>query len=99
MNQQITPATSTTERRRRLSGRSYRAATCVGAVLVPLIFGNFLLNHPTHTPAYGDIQTKEAKSTTAGGQNNDCLAGVSHVRNVRLYSQNDEDGALLQILR
>jgi FkbM family methyltransferase len=32
-------------------------------------------------------------------QSNDCLISVSHVRNIRLYSQNDEDGALLQILR
>lgn len=98
------PATPTEERRPCLSGRSYRAATCVGAGLAALIsFGNFLLNHPILTPPANndDIQTTEAKkSTTAGQQNkNDCLAGVSHVRHVRLYSQNDEDGALLQILR
>mmetsp|Transcript_10852 Transcript_10852/g.16189 ORF Transcript_10852/g.16189 Transcript_10852/m.16189 type:complete len:340 (+) Transcript_10852:154-1173(+) len=30
---------------------------------------------------------------------NDCLSKVQYVRNIKLYSQNDEDGALLQILR
>lgn len=53
------------------------------------------------------IQRKDAVLPAAVGyehdantqQNSDCLLGVSHVRNIRLYSQNDEDGALLQILR
>lgn len=30
---------------------------------------------------------------------NDCLSRVENVRGIQLYSQNDEDGALLQILR
>lgn len=33
------------------------------------------------------------------GQMQDCLSRVGNVRNVALYSQNDEDGAILQILR
>lgn len=33
------------------------------------------------------------------GQMQDCLSRVSNVRGVALYAQNDEDGALLQILR
>ena len=30
---------------------------------------------------------------------NDCLVQLGHVRDIKLYSQNDEDGALLQLLR
>jgi hypothetical protein len=31
--------------------------------------------------------------------NNDCLSRVHNVRDIKMYSQNDEDGALLQTLR
>jgi hypothetical protein len=31
--------------------------------------------------------------------NNDCLSRVQNVRGIKMYSQNDEDGALLQTLR
>lgn len=84
---------ATKERRCRLSRRSCRAATFVGAALV-------LFLNPAAMMIFGNtanIQTTERITTT--GENNDCLVGVSHVRSVRLYSQNDEDGALLQILR
>lgn len=30
---------------------------------------------------------------------NDCLVQLGHIRDIKLYSQNDEDGALLQLLR
>lgn len=30
---------------------------------------------------------------------NDCLVQLGNVRGIKLYSQNDEDGALLQVLR
>ena len=82
------------------SGRSSRrAAMFLGAALLLnaaslMIFGGNLFRNPKN-----DTQNMMLSTSTTGQENNDCLAGVSHVQNVRLYSQNDEDGALLQILR
>jgi len=41
----------------------------------------------------------EPSSYYGHSSSNDCLSKVQNVRGIKLYSQNDEDGALLQILR
>eukprot|EP00957_Ditylum_brightwellii_P126133 9615713-Ditylum_brightwellii.AAC.1 len=38
-------------------------------------------------------------ATTTAKKENDCLSRIDNVRGINLYSQNDEDGALLQRLR
>lgn len=43
--------------------------------------------------------TDSSTNATTLTQINDCLLRVANVRNIKLYSQNDEDGALLQTLR
>ena len=42
--------------------------------------------------------TQHSSSIYSKIKTNDCLSHVSHVTSLTLYSQNDEDGALLQIL-
>ena len=91
----IQPAGNGNERSQSLFGKSFLGAVFVGAALLLnaaalIFFGIKGQINPT------DIQIRKDTTTE---QINECLAGVSHVRNIRLYSQNDEDGALLQILR
>ena len=59
----------------------------------------FIVNSLNPNVNVADSQVLKKDSTTTTGQSYDCLASVSHVQNIRLYSQNDEDGALLQILK
>ena len=55
-------------------------------------------NYPTNNIAAKEQNSKGNNIAAKGQNSNDCLIGVSHVTGIRLYSQNDEDGALLQIL-
>ncbi|EJK61162.1 hypothetical protein THAOC_18395 [Thalassiosira oceanica] len=46
-----------------------------------------------------DGRTASSFAGLRNGDNNDCLSRVGTVQGIKLYSQNDEDGALLQTLR
>mmetsp|Transcript_8785 Transcript_8785/g.12468 ORF Transcript_8785/g.12468 Transcript_8785/m.12468 type:complete len:367 (-) Transcript_8785:178-1278(-) len=58
-------------------------------------------------PVYYDVKEVPVSNNTVTDQNfgrvqhqfNDCLLRIDNVRGIKLYSQNDEDGALLQTLR
>lgn len=71
-----------------------RTALLLSTAALIFIFKSLNLN-----PNVAYSQTLKKDFTTTTGQSNDCLASVSHVQKIRLYSQNDEDGALLQILK
>lgn len=67
---------------------------------VPILTLGFitLLEKP---PLPAIVSTSTTAISTSGGiqGTNDCISRVNDVRGIKLYSQNDEDGALLQTLR
>lgn len=73
----------------------------IGALLVILTVRHVLLinktlsNHHQHTATHPAPE----KALVAATQTNDCLSRIGNVKGIKLYSQNDEDGAILQTLR
>ena len=72
------------------------------ALLLILIWGIYLFHIPReqlHNQVMTTASTIRGGNNTSLMPNNDCLVQLGHVRDIKLYSQNDEDGALLQLLR
>jgi len=57
-----------------------------------------LLQKPERDVVPNQLPASDSSLTSKRGLN-DCLSRVGNVRDIKLYSQNDEDGALLQTLR
>ena len=55
------------------------------------------MNQSGSTAKASDI--KRSVAATSDMKVNDCLLQIAHVTDIKIYSQNDEDGALLQTLR
>jgi hypothetical protein len=72
------------------------------ALLIIVIWGIYLFHIPReqlHNQVMTTASTIRGGNSTSSMPTNDCLVQLGHVRDIKLYSQNDEDGALLQLLR
>ena len=81
-----------------------KALTLIGGILLVVAVSNIFFGFQlTQHKQWGLIAINHVTDIThmpaSGMQVNDCLLQVAHVTNIKLFSQNDEDGALLQILR
>jgi len=60
---------------------------------------SILITHRMHLFSWNPILPSSSSSMTSKNPTNDCLTRIGDYRGIQLYSQNDEDGALLQTLR
>jgi len=85
-----------------------KALVCIIMILVFLVANiinykettflrNQIMNQSGSTAKASDI--KRSVAATSDMKVNDCLLQIAHVTDIKVYSQNDEDGALLQTLR
>ena len=85
----------------------YQKSTLNLTLLVILVWGLYLNTVHRQTTSQSDqqhvITTNYSVVKYVGNVShvptNDCLVQLGHVRDIKLYSQNDEDGALLHLLR
>ena len=79
--------------------RKYFHASAMLLVVLSLLTFQQLYFSSTRIIDYDVNDSHLSKALTQAHQVNDCLSKIDNVRGVKLYSQNDEDGALLQTLR
>ena len=69
----------------------------VFTVLTASIYNMHRINNFLQGPIMTAVKTTDIAISTRN--NNDCNSRVHNTRDIKMYSQNDEDGALLQTLR
>jgi len=75
------------------------AAALIGGMLLVVAVSNIFFGFQLTQHKQAGVSISHMPASGMGMQVNDCLLQVAHVTNIKLFSQNDEDGALLQILR
>ena len=75
------------------------AAALIGGMLLVVAVSNIFFGFQLTQHKQAGVSISHMPASGMGMQGNDCLLLVAHVTNIKLFSQNDKDGAMLQILR